>query len=197
MKNREINMLQDEKRIKKPEWRNLHPWYITVIMIVLAIFYYLPSIITLIGWKVPDWVIFNMPYDLHRALFFIPMLYAAYKFRIKGIVIITVFLILIFLPQVLFISPYPELLIRSIGFVVGFCLSSLFFAMALNTITERKRAEEALQRALEQLEYKVAQRTKELNKANLKLQELDRLKSMFIASMSHDQRQGESLKSRL
>lgn len=55
-------------------------------------------------------------------------------------------------------------------------------------ITERKKAQEALQKAHGQLEDKVAQRTKELKKANLKLCELDQLKSMFIASMSHELR---------
>jgi signal transduction histidine kinase len=37
-------------------------------------------------------------------------------------------------------------------------------------------------------EAKLAERTEELNKANIKLKELDRLKSMFIASMSHELR---------
>ncbi len=52
----------------------------------------------------------------------------------------------------------------------------------------RKRAEEALHKAHEGLEAKVAERTKELAQANIRLQELDRLKSMFIASMSHELR---------
>jgi len=69
-------------------WRNPHLWYITVIMIVLAVFYYLPNIITLMGGEVPNWVILNMPHDLHRSLFSIPVLYAAYKFRIKGVIVI-------------------------------------------------------------------------------------------------------------
>jgi len=38
------------------------------------------------------------------------------------------------------------------------------------------------------LEKRVVERTEELEQANLKLQELDRLKSMFIASMSHELR---------
>jgi PAS domain S-box-containing protein len=55
-------------------------------------------------------------------------------------------------------------------------------------ITERKQAQEALQEAHDQLENQVAQRTEELEDANLKLQEIDQLKSMFIASMSHELR---------
>jgi len=39
-----------------------------------------------------------------------------------------------------------------------------------------------------EMEKRVEKRTAELEKANLKLQELDRLKSMFIASMSHELR---------
>ncbi len=41
---------------------------------------------------------------------------------------------------------------------------------------------------LEGLEHKVLQRTRELNIAREKLEELDQLKSMFIASMSHELR---------
>jgi len=64
-------------------WRNPHLLYVTIMMIVLAIFYYLPSIITFVGGESPAWFILNMPHDLHRALFFIPVLYAAYRFRMK------------------------------------------------------------------------------------------------------------------
>lgn len=58
----------------------------------------------------------------------------------------------------------------------------------ITEIKERKKTQKALQKAHDQLEDKVAKRTQQLQKANLKLQELDRLKSMFIASMSHELR---------
>jgi PAS domain S-box-containing protein len=59
---------------------------------------------------------------------------------------------------------------------------------SVHDITERKRAEQKLRDAHRDLEKKVAERTRELSEANLRLQELDRLKSMFIASMSHELR---------
>ncbi len=52
-------------------------------------------------------------------------------------------------------------------------------------LKERQQTEDALRKQLEGL---VKERTTELEEANLKLQDLDTLKSMFIASMSHELR---------
>ena len=52
----------------------------------------------------------------------------------------------------------------------------------------RVRAAKELREAYDSLEIKVSDRTKELAEANARLQELDRLKSMFLASMSHELR---------
>ncbi len=53
---------------------------------------------------------------------------------------------------------------------------------------EHDRAAEALRRARDELELRVQERTAELVRANERLEELDRLKSEFLASMSHELR---------
>ncbi len=55
-------------------------------------------------------------------------------------------------------------------------------------VTERKRGEQALRRAHDDLEQRVRERTAELTAANDRLRELDRLKSEFLATMSHELR---------
>ena len=61
------------------------------------------------------------------------------------------------------------------------------FAMATD-ITGRKAIETELHELNLDLERRVRARTEELEDANTKLQELDRVKSMFIASVSHELR---------
>jgi PAS domain S-box-containing protein len=55
-------------------------------------------------------------------------------------------------------------------------------------VVQRRQAEKALREAHDSLEIKVTERTRELSEANEQLQELDRLKSEFLATMSHELR---------
>jgi PAS domain S-box-containing protein len=59
---------------------------------------------------------------------------------------------------------------------------------SLGDITDRQHAEREVRLLNEGLELRVADRTRELEQANAKLQELDRLKSEFLATMSHELR---------
>ena len=56
-------------------------------------------------------------------------------------------------------------------------------------ISERKRAEEALQQSYEQLEQRVHERTIDLERAKRKAEQADASKSRFLAAASHDLRQ--------
>lgn len=58
----------------------------------------------------------------------------------------------------------------------------------VHDITEIKKAELVMKAYQSELEKTVTVRTKELTTANQKLQQLDKLKSLFIASMSHELR---------
>ncbi|MGD9642200.1 MAG: PAS domain S-box protein [Elusimicrobiales bacterium] len=63
-----------------------------------------------------------------------------------------------------------------------------FLVFSLKDVTQKQIAEDKLKELNMDLEHRVAARTEELSKANERLQELDRLKSMFIATMSHELR---------
>ena len=132
-------------------WRNRHLWYITAIVMACSVFYYLPVIIDFMGWQKPQWGIFYAPHDLQRLLFFVPVLYAVSIFRVKGLIVTGLILLLIFFPHAVFISTYSDALLRSIGFLVGIGGVGILVIRLLGNITERKQTEEKLWESEERL----------------------------------------------
>ena len=124
--------------------KNRHLWYITTIMMVYAIFYYLDTIIDVMGWTKPQWGVLYMVHDLHRLLFLIPVLYAAYIFRLRGVIVTVLIAMLVFLPHAVFLSTHTDAVLRVAGFLVGFSWVGILVARLSDNITEHKQAEEAL-----------------------------------------------------
>jgi len=93
---------------------------------------------------------------------------------------------------------FPEMTLQDTAGPISSLLIEMFMAYSLASreqIEERKQAEEELDRYRKHLEESVRERTRqleektaELERANLRLQEADRLKSVFLASMSHELR---------
>ena len=111
--------------------------------------------------------------------FYIPIILAALWWKRKGL------LVAIFLAAVLILSHIilrPDVLIANDYFRA---LMFIVIALVVAMLSERiAKTEKTLRQANEELVGKTA----DLEQANIRLQELDRLKSVFLASMSHELR---------
>ncbi|WP_374414880.1 PAS-domain containing protein [Novosphingobium colocasiae] len=69
---------------------------------------------------------------------------------------------------------------------VGGPMSGGGYVMSFTDITSEARIREELQDTLDELEHRVAERTRELSEANRRLAKADREKTRFLAAASHD-----------
>jgi PAS domain S-box-containing protein len=140
-----------------PLWKNASFWHITVLMMACSVFYYMDVMINFWGWVNLRSGIFYTVHDLHRSFFLVPVMYAAYKFRLKGVIITSVISFLVFLPRALFISPYPNPLLRAVIFAVSMSIIGVFLSSLLESIYKRKELEKSLSLAQNELLRKQAE----------------------------------------
>jgi signal transduction histidine kinase len=159
----------------KGEWqmprllKNKYFWIVAGLVVLLGIFYYAPDIPAL------SWLAFEQHLGITRraftrSLFLLPIFIAAWKFSFKGGLACTIISVLIMTQRVI-VSPWrPDAIAETIVvFCVGIVISWLISKLDKARIRQQSIADE-------------------LTKANLRLQEMDRLKSVFLASMSHELR---------
>ena len=126
-----------------------HFLVIAALMIILTVSYYGDHLN--LSWApfINDLLSNDYVHDIHRALFLLPMVYAALIFRFKGALVITLLTCVILIPRGLFISPHPDPLLRALVFalVAGLATISLGIAQERgqhlsDEVTEHRQAEE-------------------------------------------------------
>jgi signal transduction histidine kinase len=127
---------------------------------------------------------FTTVHDLHRALFFIPIIYASLIFRMRGGLIACFAFLLIMLPRALAFSPYPHPFVRAILFFVTATLLSLLVSALLDQI-ERARAARA---ELANLHDELAESLLRLQESEEQLIQAEKLSSLgqMAASIAHE-----------
>ncbi len=94
------------------------------VLLLLALFgictlvYYFGQLVDLAGWNALRWEFFYTVHDVHRLLFLAPVVYAGYFFGIGGAVTVTIASLLVFLPRAIFISPFPDPILRAVVSVI-------------------------------------------------------------------------------
>ena len=114
--------------------RNFFRLYVLgLLLLYCMIFYYFGELVDFFGWEVLRWEFFYSVHDVHRLFFLAPIVYAGYVFGVRATIIITIISAVSFMPRAVFISPYPDPLLRVIIFIV--------IAGAMGYLTARMRVE--------------------------------------------------------
>ena len=163
--------------------RSPHFWVITALMVFSALLYYVDQTPLVNIWPFNQ-SFFTGVHDLHRTLFFIPIVYTALIFRVRGSIISSFVFLCVVLPRALLFSPYPDPLLRPLLFVTLATFISLLVATQLNRIENERRAHAELSAAYQKLE-KYHQQLKESQEQLIQAEKLASLGQM-AASIAHE-----------
>lgn len=111
--------------------RNPHLWVLACLVVLLGLVYYGEYL------NMPDWMPFgksffgaDYPHDLHRALFLVPMLYAAARFQLKGAIVVSLVVLGIVLPYSVAVSPNRDPILRATTFTIAASLAAVLLGLA-------------------------------------------------------------------
>lgn len=83
-----------------------------LLVLLCALIYYFGEIVDFFSWNTLRWEFFYSVHDVQRLLFLAPVIYAAYRLGTRATIITTLIASMIMLPRALFVSPYPDPLLR-------------------------------------------------------------------------------------
>ena len=123
------------------ETSNVLRFYLVFFFFALcALIYYFGELINFAGWDSLEGITFFFGvHDIHRLFFLIPIMYAAYYFGVRPSIIITILAIGVFIPRSLFLSPYPDPLLRTGIFTVFAGVIGYLFAVTSSGYKENRR----------------------------------------------------------
>jgi len=127
---------------------------------------------------------FTGVHDLHRTLFFIPILYASTVFRNRGSLVASASFMAIVMPRAVMFSPYPDPLMRPLLFVLlAFFVGYLVSAQLDNIERQRKSHKE-----LVGLYKEVVETHNSLKESQQQLIQAEKLTSLgqLAASIAHE-----------
>ncbi len=172
--------LRDSRR---PLSRDPHFWVVVGLFGVLIVVYYGEQL--RLATYLPGLSGFlTTVHDLHRALFFIPILYASLLLRPLAGLISCAASLVIMLPRAIFFSTFPHPVVRVIVFVVPAAVTSLFVSAMLDQI-KRGRAARA---QLADLHDELAESLIRLQESEEQLIQAEKLSSLgqMAASIAHE-----------
>lgn len=89
-----------------------------VLLGLCTLIYYFGELVDFAGWEALRWDWFYGVHDVQRLFFLVPILYAGYVFGARTVVIITVLATSIMLFRALYISPFPNPILRPAIFCI-------------------------------------------------------------------------------
>jgi signal transduction histidine kinase len=116
-------------------------WVVVILFGCCCLLYYFGELVDYAGWSALKQDFFYGVHDVHRALFIIPIAYAAHQFRIKGSLIVALAAFVVFLPRALFISEYSDPLLRPVLFTIIAGVFGTFVGVIRNEAERRSRLE--------------------------------------------------------
>ncbi len=89
-----------------------------LLFVLFTLFYYFGELVDFFGWEALRWDFFYTVHDIHRLFFLVPIIYAGYFFGVRAAIIFTILTLATFLFRALFISPFPDPLLRTVLFII-------------------------------------------------------------------------------
>jgi DNA-binding winged helix-turn-helix (wHTH) protein len=114
-------------------------WILLSLFAVCTLFYYFGELVDFAGWQSLRWEFFYTVHDVHRLFFLAPIVYAGYSFRIKGAVIATIASFMVFLPYAIFVSTFPDAMLRAVLFTLIAGVLGILAGRMRNQFEQRRR----------------------------------------------------------